>query len=369
MPFTEQRDYVMKRLSSTLSAYLDDKLFILWGPGRNGKSFLTILMEYAMGELATKWSMATLRDEFNVCGANPELARGKKKRFINVTEGKNQGTLNMETFKNVTGGDRINARMLYENGGPFSIYAQIWLSVNHLPIVTDTDDGTWGRFLICKLNSKFIEFGEVNESKHIYRADIHFKQRAEGLAPYFMAILLRYYQRFLEEGLTISGDIAAETEKFRISQDVYQRYYDEKLEKGSQGVHITDLYKDCKEWARINNVKVDKSDMITWISKLDGVEHKKSLKLKFLGYDGKEKSMTTTGFTGIQLKRFRDDVEEQTETVEQEPLPEQEPEQDNEEDDEVEYVEEEEETEYVEEEVGKLSLAEEMKCMREWMGY
>ncbi|KAJ3087150.1 hypothetical protein HK100_008466 [Physocladia obscura] len=85
IPDEEMRIFYLMRLASALGGHLCNKLMILIGARANGKSLLVQqLLELALGPYAISWSTQLLKQEFNVCSPNPELASANKKRFINV---------------------------------------------------------------------------------------------------------------------------------------------------------------------------------------------------------------------------------------------------------------------------------------------
>jgi putative DNA primase/helicase len=264
-PDEEVLKFILSDFASALAGEVTEHMNILHGEsGSNGKSMLMHLMETSLGELATSWSTSLLKQDFDVCAPNPELANGKDKRIINIQEGKKDGTLNMETFKKIVGGDPINARKLYSNGSKFIITARIWMCLNTLPVIQDTDGGTWRRFRIVECNSKFVlDEKLVDHDNHVYLADTTLKKRIKDFCPAFLSLLIDSYN-----GATLSVPAAVEsaTEKYKRSQDVYGLFFESELEQNTLGkIHMNDLWSRCNTWASAEGYSLKRLELIQWL--------------------------------------------------------------------------------------------------------
>lgn len=294
LPQDEKRAYVMRALSSTLTAEHSEKLHLLHGEGGNGKSLLTKLTEESLGGRATAWSTSILTQQFDCCAPNPELADGEDKVFINVQEGKKGGALNMQTVKVITGGDSCRARRLYKNGGKFVIVAQIWLSLNTLPLVEDLDHGTWRRLRVILFESTFVEPGmPTDPSKHIYAADPTFKKDIPSLLPAYMALLIDYYKQYQTQGNAVPRLITEATEKFRKSQNIYQAFFDDCCEPSDKKAKAMEVWRACQTWAKRENYQVQRSDLKQFLIKA-GFVYAESIKFG--------PTSVTSGYKGMVLK-------------------------------------------------------------------
>jgi len=96
-----------------LSGDHPEKLFLANGGGRNGKGVLNELAFKMLGEYAYKLSIEILTKEVKKTGANPELANLHKKRMVVSNEPEDGCKLQMGIIKELTGGNEISARGLY----------------------------------------------------------------------------------------------------------------------------------------------------------------------------------------------------------------------------------------------------------------
>jgi putative DNA primase/helicase len=302
----------------------------LHGGGANAKSWLLGLLCTTFDVYGLTWNTSILVNDFSGESANPELAEGEYKRFIQIQEAKKNKALNMENIKKLTGYDQIRARKLWENGKNFVIIANIFLSVNDLPLVTETDDGTWRRMNVITFTSKFVQDPDkVDEERHIYLADMDAKKEHEDYAPYMMSLLVEYYKRLKREGNTTPQCIRDDTMRFKDENDIYSAFFTDRCILDESGrIHVEELWKACQDWGRNQNnrnIQVSRSDMLKWFNSLgttegsEFVEYHQALRVNKT-IAGKMMSKVTTGFTGVHLNKFQ--------VVKEEPDGEEEPEDD-----------------------------------------
>lgn len=305
LPNKEKRDFTLTNFSSAVAGHTSNKCEIFHGGGANGKSFLMSLLEASLGDLATSWSTALLRQEFDVNQANPELARGKNRRIINIQEGTKGGTLNMEIFKKLVGGlDKINARNLHVNGSPFVLNARLFLSLNDFPSISDNGHSVWRRIRVTEFLSTFTEDEKlVDHSKHIYLMNESYNKRIEHeFAPAFMSILIHYYKSYHED-LKVPQAIVDSTEKYRKSQDVYQKMFDDILQESPKTkMHFLQLFKACTSWAQQDGSKINRIDLVNWLTQ-------KNYYRKCVRIGG----TVSTGTYGIEIKPIKDSIQDDDE--------------------------------------------------------
>ncbi|KAI8994295.1 hypothetical protein BC832DRAFT_543182 [Gaertneriomyces semiglobifer] len=322
LPDKEKRDYVLQLFAAALGCHTVDTFNILFGGGANAKSWLLGLMCYTLDCYGLSWNTSFLVHDISGESANPELADGKDKRFIEIQESKKNKALNMENVKKLTGYDRIRARKLYQNGIQFVITAMIILSVNDLPKIVETDRGSWRRMNVITLDSTFVDNkDDVDEKKHIYLADCELEKQHEANAPYFMSILIHYYKRFREEGNKTPKVICDKTLKFRKSNDIYYNFFKDCCSvKEGERIHTDKLWSELLKWAKtqqISTTEITRMDMIKWFKKLNEsypiyttpVEYKDKLRHTVI-VDNRSMSKVSTGFTGIQMNKYQVDKEE-----------------------------------------------------------
>lgn len=139
--------YIQKAVGYTLTGSNQEQcMFLLYGDGANGKSvFMTILSSLLGGhavaappQLLAKKNRSTTND----------LARLEGSRLLTVSEESAGTKLDEALVKQLTGGDRIAARKLYQEHFEFVPKQKIWMATNHLPTKIETDYAIWRRIKV-----------------------------------------------------------------------------------------------------------------------------------------------------------------------------------------------------------------------------
>lgn len=119
-------------------------LFILIGEGSNGKStFLNTLRE-CLGDYAVQSPASALMVK-NTSGIPNDIARLRGTRFVATSEVEQGQRFAEALVKQLTGGDTITARFLFQEYFEFVPLFKIWLAANHKPVIKGDDYAMWRR--------------------------------------------------------------------------------------------------------------------------------------------------------------------------------------------------------------------------------
>ena len=151
------RTYVLMRSGSFLSGSTKDESFDIYsGKGGNGKSKHMELLESVFGDYAVKLPITLLTAKRAASNsATPELARTKGARMCTMQEPDTATKLNVGLMKELTGGDKIQARELYGAPIEFKPQFKMVLCCNDKPDLPPHDEGTWRRVRNTEFISKF----------------------------------------------------------------------------------------------------------------------------------------------------------------------------------------------------------------------
>ena len=146
----ENREFAQLRFGQALTGYIpeSDDLLLLNGKGSNGKSLWT-----ASGVLSAVGDYGMLSRETLIVAsdgggnATPERARLRGARFVLIEELPEGRSLNVSEIKRIIGVDSISARQLYMNDFTFEPTHTLFVTSNYMPIISETDDGTWRRMM------------------------------------------------------------------------------------------------------------------------------------------------------------------------------------------------------------------------------
>jgi len=118
--------------------------FVFYGSGKNGKSVTLNVLGYLFGDYSGHLSSDSLmvrRSE----APRSDLAVLKGLRLVTSGEGNEGRALDESWIKQITGGDPITVRKLYQNEITFEPVCKILYSTNHLPQIRGTDEAIWRR--------------------------------------------------------------------------------------------------------------------------------------------------------------------------------------------------------------------------------
>lgn len=146
--------YVRQVFGYSLSGIQSEAILpIAFGKGCNGKSTVWNTVFDLLGDYATVGSETLL---LGARDAHPtEKAALYQRRIVAVAEPPQNVRLKESRVKELTGSDAISCRRLYENEWTYRPTHTFWLSTNHLPRVTGTDEGIWRRIKLCWFNGKW----------------------------------------------------------------------------------------------------------------------------------------------------------------------------------------------------------------------
>lgn len=128
-----------------------------YGHGANGKSTLFKVLALVLGDYcATLKVSAILQKNDGGTGENYELAKIKGRRLLLFSEVPARAKLNEGLLKDLTGGDKISVRPIYQESFEFVPVSKIVVIGNHKLRIEGTDEGIWRRV-------KFFEFSHAFE--------------------------------------------------------------------------------------------------------------------------------------------------------------------------------------------------------------
>lgn len=244
----EKADFLQRALGySILGMSNEECMFILHGKStRNGKSTLLNTIEYMFGDYSTVVPVQLIckgdyRKSENA--ATPILAGLKGKRFVTMSESNEYGKLDEEKIKQLTGGEEVTARQLYQKAFSYKPQFTLWLSCNDLPSVTDKSLFASDRIKVIEFNK---HFSADEQNKHLKDEFC----KIENMKGIFMW-LVRGYIRYRERGLTMSDNLRKPIRQYEKDNDLVLQFLTARCEKDESAViKKRDLYKAFTIWAK-----------------------------------------------------------------------------------------------------------------------
>jgi len=277
-------EYTLKVLGKSLVGLPDERFYIWTGlSGANGKSTLINFLENTLGEYIASVDVSLLTNKRGASSnASPDVVRLRGKRIFTFQEPEHDDRLRTGILKQYTGGDTIIARELFKAPISFKLQGTMIMCCNDLPSVSSIDGGTWRRIRVIEFKSRFCD-NPVKPNE--FKIDPTIKYKIKEWRPYFMSILLHWYNRFLEEGMNEPEEVKKATAKYKVDNDKFNEFFDQCLEE-KIGVFETNksIYSHFSTWWSNNypNSKIPEMKDL-----------RRSLKIKY----GKEEEKSINGCT------------------------------------------------------------------------
>lgn len=209
---------------------------IIFGHGRNGKSIFIEALRYVMGSYSD-----AMRQELLMAKTTQNLAHDmadlKGARFLSASETPPGAKLNGSVIKQLTGGDMVKARHIYQSSVAFPCEGLISLVTNWEPEIEAGDAALKERLL-------FIKFNRIvpKEERNPHLAE-ELKTEADGI----LGWLVRGRLDYLQQGLSVPDRVRSETKQYGTDMDSFENFINSECIQGAdykvQAQHALAAYK------------------------------------------------------------------------------------------------------------------------------
>ena len=213
-------------------------LFVLHGPGANGKSTFTEVLRELLGDYAMHTTTSSLLTSSSSPIRN-DLARLNSVRFVSAAEIGMGKKLNEALVKQLTGGDQVTARFLYNEYFEYKPRFKLFIAANHKPEIRGIDHGIWRRIHMVPFDVS-IPADEIDK-------DLLNKLKEE--LPGILAWAVRGCIEWRNNGLGVPAAIRAATLEYRKEMDLIAGFIEDKcILDASSRVTLGELYEAYRGW-------------------------------------------------------------------------------------------------------------------------
>ncbi len=145
---TELAGFLQRAIGYSLTGDTKSQVvFLLYGLGNNGKSTFTMTIRRLLAGYAERLDADDLMVKDRKLGGGPKegIANLRNKRYVVGSELQDGKRLDVSLIKDLTGGETVKARRLYEHDVEFMPTFKLWLYGNHKPVIADSTLSIWRR--------------------------------------------------------------------------------------------------------------------------------------------------------------------------------------------------------------------------------
>jgi putative DNA primase/helicase len=243
IPDADTRKYLLQFLGYMLSGSVSEQCYVFFfgATGNNGKSTLTELISWILGEYAvTIETEALMLKKFGRSNEG-ELAQLRGRRLAVAHEVSDSQRLDEELIKRLTGGDVIRARQLYQDPLNFRPTAKLLMTGNNKPQLRSMDSATWRRI-------RLIPF-EVTVPAEERDPKLYMKLRSE--APKILGQLIKCGIHAMSNGMVPSELMTKHQEEYKEENDFLADFFNERcVFLKNMDATAGELHAEYNSWAR-----------------------------------------------------------------------------------------------------------------------
>ena len=255
--------YVQRLIGYSFTGSQREQLItILWGSGGNGKGIFCKMLKKCAGDYD-----GTANIEMLLTQNHPQhptaMADLCGKRFVIIDESPENGKLNAEKVKMLTGDSTIHARLMRQDFFDFEPTHHFFLLTNYKPIIVDSGHGIWRRIRLIPFLVKFEEPTEENP-KPEYLMDKDLEGKLDAELPGILRWIVAGAAEWARDGLgELPEVIKTATAEYRNEEDTLKLFTDDCCQVGDNCRARSDsLYTEYQKWAE------RKGEKYPWTDKL-----------------------------------------------------------------------------------------------------
>jgi putative DNA primase/helicase len=235
--------FVQKIIGYSLTGdTIEQKMFMFWGYGKNGKSVFINTISKMLADYASSANFKTF-DADKQSEQTNDLAALKGTRFLSVSETAANKKLNEPLIKHMTGNDIVKCRFLYSENFEYYPQFKLFLSTNHKPIITQANFGIWRRIVLIPFTQNFK--GREEEG-----LDEKLLAELSGILNWALVGLQLWQTERLK---AFPKSVTDATDKYKYDSDTIGQWLDARVRLGSiLQTKTSTAYNDYKDWADEN---------------------------------------------------------------------------------------------------------------------
>ena len=241
-------EYVQKAIGYCLSGDIrEQKFFLCWGNGRNGKSTFLKHIMYILAPGYASGTPAETMLESNNSHSLRAIASLVGMRYVILNEFDEGKFLSAAQVKNLTGGEPVVGCHLYHAQFTYTPTYKFWMSTNFKPRIKDTSLGIWRRLVLLPFEYT------VPAEKQDVGLDDKIAAEYEGI----LAWAVQGFQKWRKDGLSTPLKLKAVVDTYKADSDLIGQFLEEMADPEivEPVTTVTEFMKSFAFWAHENNIR------------------------------------------------------------------------------------------------------------------
>lgn len=255
----------------------DQKIFIAWGEGSNGKNILFDTLMHVLGDYAQLIPAAVLMATEKAGDPErpmPDIRKLQGARLALASETKDGQKMDVGLIKSLTGDRLLTARNLHENPITFERLFKPVLLTNHRPQLEHIDPAIRGRIHLIPFVRRWNRPGEPTPDVRLPMGDPGLEAALRAEATGILTWLVEGAVAYHKEGLGLCKEVEASTLAYLAEQDPVGRWLATLIAcDPKQGATAQELYQSLISWALEEDITLSRMSPV----ELGRILHKKGI--------------------------------------------------------------------------------------------
>jgi P4 family phage/plasmid primase-like protien len=264
-PDTGLIEYLWYAIGYTITGSADAQaMFIVYGPGGNGKSTLVGTIARMMGKHATVMLQNLFLADKNT-SAEParQVEPLRNKRMVIHPELPVDGKLDYTKIKRIVSNEPLQARRLYEEATSIVPTWTIWCTANDIPEITD--QAAWRRIRIIPFRKVFVP--NIKTLLPVGELDPELPHKLWEQRDYLATQACHYAALWLKYGLPTSTTVAQATDDVHRVSDPFEDWFNNCVEIDRAGiVPNSEAYEHYKQY--VESLEQSPLSMKKWAQRM-----------------------------------------------------------------------------------------------------
>jgi len=237
--------------SALVGASIENKIAVLTGQGRNGKSMIVETLCHVLGDMAGPIRSEMLLDQsrnLNSAGPTPDIMSLRGLRFAFASETDEGCRVSPSRVKWMTGNDSLTGRNPHDKYEvSFKPTHTLFLLTNHKPHAPAEDFAFWQRMLLIPFNISYVDYEPERENER--RADQALAEKLKAEASGILAWLVKGCLLWQKQGLDPPIKVKRATAEYQKDEDNVAAFIDVCCFVGEHAsCGATPLYEKFEQW-------------------------------------------------------------------------------------------------------------------------